>query len=225
MITTHSPTYLLNLLSHLSTGLRLIHPLSPADGQALKDTRDSLSRLLPFHIPRQAVPATPADVQALEQAEPSGRGLLIRLLWQSAARFSDWEKVTGLDVQWLGRGWVRARYRRTKTSVRGIVRLIQFRLPPQAHSALLSRLSTAKASRLFHYSYATTLSWLKRLRPHLSLHSFRRGAVQRMLDADVPPREVARLTGHKSLTTLFGYAHRLPPSAKRAMALAYHALI
>ncbi len=224
-IPAHAPSYLLTQLTHLSVGIQRLSPLSAAEMSTLRDTRASLARLLPLHPVRQAVPATPADVVQAELQDPALRGILVRLLWHSAARFSDWTRVLQRDVELLPRCWIRVRYRKTKTSARGIVRLAQFRLPPHTWSRLQSLLaSIPPSSPPFPLRYTSMLRWLRRACPTLTLHSFRRGAVQRMLDAGVPPSEIARLTGHRSLQTLYGYADRLPRHFLAAMALAHRAL-
>ena len=217
-----SAPYLLGVLSHLSVGLRRLRPLTAADEATLADTRSSLKRLLPFHRRRQAAPATVPVVAALEVLEPLARGLLVRLLWHSAARFSDWVGRLPVEaVTCLPRRWVTVQYRKTKTSTAGVVRLATFRLPRQAWTALAERMRCLRPRQsLFSLPYAAFYTWLRAHAPGLTPHSFRRGAVQAMLDGGVPPKEVCRLTGHRALSTLYGYADRLPPSARAAMTLA-----
>jgi hypothetical protein len=219
-----APSYLLTILGHLSAGLR---QLGSFDSQLISDTRASLSRLLPYVQLRQARPAVASEVRRLEAAEPSGRGLLVRCLWQTAARFSDWSGRLPAESVVPGRGdWFVVNYRRTKSSTRGAARMALFRLPPPAARRLRRLIArTPPCQALFRVSYARMRAWVALRAPGLSMHSFRRGAVQAMLDAEVPAKEVARLTGHRSMATMYGYAHRLPQSARRAMSRAYAALL
>lgn len=220
------PSYVLGQLSNLTVGLRLLTPGDLTGQTDLADARDALKRLLPFHRVRQARPATAQEVSRLERRDPHHLGLLVRLLWHAAARFSDWVgRLPARSVQLLPRRWVLVTYVRTKTSHRGIQRMATFRLPAATWQALHRRLRRLLPHQaVFTTPYPLFRRWLLAHSPGLSSHSFRRGAIQRMLDAGVRPREITRLTGHQRLSTMFGYAARLPPTARREMARAASAL-
>jgi hypothetical protein len=222
------PSYALGVLSNLSTGFRLLRGGSTcAEQQDLDDARDALKRLLPLHPVRQARPASCRQVALLEAADPSENGLLCRLLWHAAARFSDWVgRLPARSVQLLPRRWVQVAYVRTKTSQRGVLRTVTFRLPGPTWRVLERRVERLPSRQaVFQTDYGQFRRWLVSRCPGLTAHSFRRGAIQKMLDAGVSPREICRLTGHKSLETMFGYADRLPPSARREMSKAAVALL
>lgn len=221
-----APSYMLTTLSHLNTGLARLAPVSPSSLLRLTDARSSIRRLLPFQELHQAVPADTRHVRLLERADPRGLGLLIRCLWHSAGRFSDWSgRLPASSVVPQAKDWFTITYRRTKTSHRGVSRTVMLRLPPSAAHWLRQRLRALPPhAALFRFPYGRVYTFVRHNCPGLTLHSFRRGAVQRMLDAGVPAREVARLTGHTSLATLYGYAHRLPRTARRAMQVAFVAL-
>lgn len=220
--------YLQNELSNIVVSLRIVLSLHDRyDFPSLRDAAEQLARLTPYTRTRQARPATPAHVWTLEREEPAGRGLLARILFHSAARYSDWvARLPARCVSLPTLGWVRVRYLLTKSAQKGAVRTCVFRLPITSWMSLRSRLATLTPGRaLFDYHPDRYRAWLRRFRMGLSLRSFRRGAVQLMLDHGVSLREIRRLTGHKSDQTLLIYADREPISAWRAMRSVYPALL
>jgi integrase len=212
----------LNALGAISIALGRLE--WPVHKDTLADTRAQLARLLPFHQTRQAPPATPSQVARLRLHLPPPDADAVTLLWAMAARFSDLERAALRDVQLTSRGWV-VRLRLTKTTQAGVRGAFGIHLPEPQHSGLRQRKAAAPPDQPL---LATTAAALRRnvrqLCPGLTLHSFRRGAVQALLDAAVPTEEVRRLTGHTTEATLLGYADRLPPSAWAAAATAARVL-
>lgn len=221
------PSYLENELTHLQVGLRRALALDNAHiFPALTDAADAIARLKPFHETRQAQPAHPADIALLEHADPKRFGLLARCLWHAAARFSDLVgRLPARCMTFPAVGWLRIRYVLTKSAQTGAIRCCVVRLPFATWRRLLERVSAMpQRAAVFAFSRQSFNTWLRSFGLRLSSRSFRRGAVQVMMDADVPLREIRRLTGHVSDRTLLIYAQREPARAWPAMARAYAAM-
>lgn len=216
-----APPSLLNDLSHVRAGLARVTELSVPAATLLNDARDGLRRLLPDHVVRQAVPATLSHMEAIDNLPASDATFTARLMWHLAARHADVMELLPHDITCLRRGLVQVRYRRTKTSQVGAVRTVVAILPPRTWQQLQPRLQQ-ESLRLA--PYAALVSVLREIDPRLTAHSLRRGAVQALLDAQVPMAEVMRLTGHQQEDTLLRYADRPPPSAMTAAPLAAAAL-
>lgn len=196
----------------------------PVHSTTLTDTRAQLSRLLPHHLPRQAASATREQVAALRLQLDPPEADAVTLLWSMAARFSDLDRATLRDVRPVPAGWV-VRLRLTKTSPAGVRGAFAIRLPePQASALALRKAAAPPDQPLLQTTAARLRRGVSSVCPGLTLHSFRRGAVQALLDAGIPTTEVRRLTGHTSDATLLGYADRLPPSAWEAADTAASAL-
>lgn len=205
----------LGVIGHLKVGLRHLQMIDPEGELLLKDASDAVARLLPLEPAAQATPATSSHLRLLVRQDPKA-GYVATLLWRSAARFSDWKYLAAADITPFPQGVFQIRYRRTKSQTRGVQRLAILSLPDWAADQMREDLSRGRPP-LEGWTYATFRHRLRAVCPTLTPHSFRRGAVQVLLDGGVHPREVARLTGHKSLSTLYGYADRLPAPAWTAM--------
>lgn len=205
----------LGVIGHLKVGLDHLQLLDQSGSLLLRDARDAIARLLPLELTKQATPATSSDLRLLARQDPRA-GYVATLLWRSAARFSDWKYLTATDITPLPREVFQVRYRKTKSQVKGLQRLALFSLPAWASAQLQKDLQRGRPP-LEDWTYSSFRRRLQAACPTLTPHSFRRGAVQVLLDGGVHPREVARLTGHKSLSTLYGYADRLPAPAWTAM--------
>lgn len=193
----------------------------PHEEAAWSDARDQLQRLLPFHTRNQASPATAASVARLRALLPKEEADAVTLMWAMAARWSDLARAELRDVEEVpGGGWV-VKLRLTKTTQAGIRGAFAAPIPEPQASALRRRKATASPHEpLIQSTYAETLRRVKEVYPALTLHSFRRGAVQALLDAGVPVDELRRMTGHVTEASLYGYADRLPPSAWAAAEMA-----
>lgn len=181
--------------------------------------REGLRRMLHLLDPRQARPLPLRVALRLSRLPPTRERLVSQLLWFAAARLSDVARLRAADVAMEGDGWTRLRYRITKTEQRGTVRMALIRLPPAAAGHLRAVLAaTPPGGTPFAMTAAHLNGWIRRVVGPYSTHSFRRGAVQTLLDHGVDERRVARLTGHKDLATLLVYADRLGVRARRSMA-------
>lgn len=207
-------------LSHVTVmNERVFGPPLGTQAAHLSDLRASLARLGAGAVRSQATPATAADVRAIWQLAPRDVGLISALLWGAAMRFGDLAAVTPSDVHIDGDS-VELTLRRTKTSsFGGPPRTVAFRLPPQALTALRGLLDTTRPL-LFRTPYPAFLREVRRVCPHLTAHSFRRGAVQVAMASGAGDADVMRLTGHKSLESLATYAGRLPVTWRAQMLLA-----
>lgn len=217
------PATVLNFLSHAAVGLRNLGRASPRAEQSMRDARHAVQRLLPRAPVRQANPATPATVARLCAGGEAPTALAVALLWATAARHSDWSRVRAEDLVDHRGGWFTVKYRSTKTSSRGVSRTVVFSLPRAAKQHLRRRI-LEHPDAVFPLSYHQLHKELQVRGSGLTPHSFRRGAIQALLDGGLPPQEVARLTGHQRLTTMYAYADRVPRTAWRAMARAYRLL-
>jgi integrase len=180
--------------------------------------REGLLRLRPFFPPSQARPLPAAAARRLESLPPSTERLVCQLMWHAAARLSDLSRLRARDILPESRGWVTLRYRHTKTAQRGTVRMARIQLPRGARRLLRAAIESAPPLSLPLNLPATRITaYLHHHFPGYSSRSFRRGAVQAMLDRGVDERDVVRLTGHASVETLLIYADRLGRKGDHAM--------
>jgi hypothetical protein len=220
------PGYLQNEASRVAAVLRARYGTSADDERALAATHAQLARVKYLFVTRQAAPATARHVRRIAYLRPGHRAtLFIQLLWAAAARPSDLARVLARDVSFPRPCGVQMRYRLTKSQQTGSVRKVVFFLPPPVWWQLVClKQQCPPSAPILPFSASNINNFLRSLALPLTSYSFRRGAVQRMLDADVPPREICRLTGHKNERTLLIYADRVPPRSWRAMQLAASAL-
>ena len=222
------PSTIAGYLSHIRVALRRLGRSDVADHAAVEDAAEQVARLRPFQMKEQATPATPHDVRRLEDADPPGKGLQVRVLWHSAARNSDWAmRVPSRLVAFPAPSWVRVAYRLTKTSTKGAARTVVFRLPMRSWANLRARVALLRPGEaVFKYDYNAINAFMRRVLPgsRLTTRSLRRGAVQAMLDGGINEDEIRRLTGHKSLESLLTYADREPLVHRRAMDAAWFLL-
>jgi integrase len=226
-----APSSVIDMCNHLVAGLKVLQrdpkvpQYTPATMIGLIDARDAIQRSLPYHTRRQAHPATRADVATLlescRRTSPTAR-LRVALMWWALARWSDADRLWAKDVVHMGGNWWRIRWRLTKTSQKGVVRLVTIRLPPQISSELQklvrSQLLSHKNSPLFPpLSYTAFTTWLKTHNKKLTTHSFRRGGIQTALDADVSEKDVMVLSGHKTVESLLTYADRIGRKSTKAL--------
>jgi hypothetical protein len=189
------------------------------------DCRDSLRRLLPFHIRKQAHPASRQDVEILLEAgrlTDINKRLRVALMWWALGRWADASRLWCSDLSPLGKGWWRLRWRLTKTSQKGTFRLVMIRLPlhlsVELRTLWAQRMSMSPRATLFPYlSYQAFMRWMKIMRPLLSSHSFRRGGIQTALDAGAKDTDVQAVSGHKTVESMLTYADRLGRKAQKSM--------
>lgn len=216
------PRTLITYTSHLSVGARR---LRWSCRTRLQDARESLKRLLPLFPTKQANPALPSDAWAAFRREPRGRGLLAATLFGTMGRFSDLVRAPARNYVFPSSppGIVHIRYGLTKTAQKGSTRCVVVSLPPPVWRALRSLVADTPAWRhpFARIRYSAFYAFCRALRPagqpHLSAHSWRRGGIQLALDRGVSERAVMALTGHRSVSTLMGYADRI--SRKRTAAM------
>lgn len=217
------PVSVISLANHLIAGSSTLPPLlcpPPSFSSDLRQARDSLARLAHLFPPTQSPPLSPTAVaRLLRLALSPPLRALVGLMWASAGRFADVARLWPEDLSPLRRRWWRLRWRITKTSQKGVCRLVLIRLPHLSHSALASLRGSAppRAPMFASLPYSAVARFLRRHSPGTTTRSFRRGAVTSALDSGVAERDVIRLTGHRSVATLLGYADRVGTHASRAM--------
>lgn len=225
------PTYCKTEASHITMALRRLQEL-PDDHPfpVLQQLQRQLDSLLPFHTNKQATPAQVPQVLALFQADPQRLGLLVAALHFAHARAEMWLRLARSRLRFLvtehaSHGtefWLTVAYGLTKTVSRGIVKTALVPVPRWLWTLLRVRARHCPPQlALFHDVSQHQLEAF--IRPlGLSLHSFRRGAIQRSLDAGVLEEELCRLTTHANVTSLLDYADRVPSTAfgpmRRALA-------
>ena len=151
--------------------------------------------------------------------EPTLLGPLAVVQFATASRFGDLQEVESPDVTLEG-DIVLMSLRRTKTALSSGTRVVLGHLPLHTVAAVRAML---KRQRPFRCEYRECIAFLKAVRPDLSAHSLRRGAVQQAMRT-APDAHVMRLTGHRSVETLARYAGVLPQTWKREMLSAADAI-
>jgi integrase len=197
---------------------RIFGPLQGAQAALLADLRAALARQGSGVLPRQAVPACAADLRALWERAAPDVAALAAVLWAGAMRFGDVSDLTVADVTLTGPGIASLRLRRTKTTAfGGPPRTVSLCLPICVFRELERLVQRPPGSHLFNIPYARFLRDVRAVCPHLTAHSFRRGAVRAAMERGVSDAAVMRLTGHASLTSLAVYADCLPRTWRAEM--------
>ena len=210
-----APATRLRYLSHVEQAFLRAHgPRSPQAEVAIRDLRDGLKRLQPDRPPRQAPPITPQEVRTIFAMEPLGLGLTAAIQYAAAARWGDLQAVDVNDITLTSPTTITLRLRKTKTSTTVGERTVACVVPTSVGRAL--RVKMREANHPLRGDYRKYLQLLKSLRPELSAHSIRRGAVQAAMRS-VDDGAVMRLTGHTSVATLAKYAGTLPLSWRKEM--------
>lgn len=221
-----APATLLRYVSHVTVmNDRIFGPLGGPEALQLEDMRASLARKEAGRATTQAVAATPGDLRRLWKEAPGQVRLVASLLWAGAMRFSDLVAVRTRDVLIRDGSTAEVTLRVTKTSQRGgPPRVVVLKLPRRVMKRLRQQLESGEGP-LIAMTCAQFRNAVKRVCPHLTAHSFRRGAVQAAMDSGVEDTAVMRLTGHKSLESLTTYAGRLPMLWRREMEAASAATV
>jgi hypothetical protein len=226
-----TPSYLKGEIDHWIAGAqRLLPPtytVGPAFYQGLKDAKDSLQRLFHLFPRKQAKPATRQCVDLLRHDGVrfgDNRGVRTSLMWHAMARHADLMRLWATDLVLLNKraGLWRIRWRVQKQQQKGAVQMVEIRVPTHLTRSILGlqqRARQAGRKRIFLPSpcQSTFGRWIKKVCPGLSLHSFRRGAIQLALDKGVPPRAVMAVSLHKCLESLLTYADRICPRQRKRM--------
>jgi integrase len=217
----------MGLIGHLKAGARRLPSVTDSTIQGLRDASDSMSRLQHLFPPRQAFPLVAPDLRRMTASpETRHRDVLAACMWGAAARWDDVQGVWPSDLTFPCLNVVRMRYRKTKTAQKGAIRLVEFLIPPlQWHRLRHLARATPHQQKVFTISESAMRYWVKKYEPRASLHSFRRGAIQAALrDPTVDERWVQRLSGHKTLQSLLGYAADIGQRARRQMMAASSAM-
>lgn len=204
------PDTISRYISHVTmVNDRVFPALTGPQRAMLSDAHASLKRKGAGCDVNQATAATTADMRKLWRDAPPRIALTATLLWATACRHGDLINVLTKDVCLPRLGEAQIKLRVTKTTTfGGGVRLVVCVIPPQAQRALEEHLRTE--TRLLLQTYPTFLKAVRRLCPRLTAHSFRRGAIQEMMERGVDDRSIMQLTGHKSRKALYRYAGICP---------------
>jgi hypothetical protein len=213
----------LRYLSHVEVAhLRLHGSRQPRDAAVVEDIRARLKREQMGQGLKQASPATQADVLRAFALEPRTLGPIAVVQFATASRFGDLQGVEAADAN-LEDDVIYIHLRRTKTSLSTgprIVLIVLGRLPQHTISAVRALLNQREP---FVCEYRAYIALLTKVRPDLSAHSLRRGAVQLAMRT-AHDQHVMRLTGHRSVETLARYAGVLPQTWKAEMMAAADAV-
>ena len=203
---------------------RVFGPVQGPDAARLSDLRASLARAGAGRVVKQAEAATAADVVRIWRDASPEVGLMAAVMWAAALRHADAVGVAATDVVFADDRTVEITLRRTKTTAfGGPPRVVALVLPTQVRRALRVLIRMRGTRPLFNVPYRAFLKEVQKVRPGLTAHSFRRGAVQAALRSGATDEAVMRLTGHKSLESLATYAGRLPNTWRDQMVSASRA--
>jgi hypothetical protein len=135
-----------------------------------------------------ALPVTPKEVKMLigDLTTPEQRA--VWQMWTTGSRFADTLAWTRTYQMKEGQHLMKLEQKWSKTDRTGKFPSFKWIV-----------LRTAREKNLWNphgVSYDRLLYWIKDLCPHLSLHSFRKGAIQ-FLEQTYEPESIARLTNHR----------------------------
>ena len=176
----------------------------------------------PPPLVRGAVPASrEAYIRARDGTVGETRAV-VTLMWCATFRYSDVAAIRVGGV-WTSGGTLHIELAATKTNAVGLPRGLELYPPELERDILRPWTATAPPTTrpfdrppLFSVSYAEVLRELKRTAgPEYTPHSFRKGAVQHLLNKGVDLRDIPLLTLHRSLPGLLAYAGR-PDTTTRA---------
>lgn len=195
----------LRYLSHVEVAHRRLYGLrSPLASAKISDLRDICKRQQLYDATRQAPPATAADVMRGLEIHPT-LGAVAVVQFATATRFGDLRAVVTDDVSMHADRLV-INLRHTKTSLTTGPRFVVGRIPTRALPNVTELLTIKQPFAIPPHAYA---NFLRQVRPDLSAHSLRRGAIQAAMRS-TSDRNIMRLTGHRSVESLARYSGVLP---------------
>lgn len=219
-----------NYISSITTRLREINGVDLSSSPLLRRFRRALRRLTLSDIPaKQAAPLPPAQARKLIVSAPSPLGAVILLAVLFAARVGDVLKLRAGDVFLENDADIQISPPSSKTFPFGLPRKLLSLLPSCLRAVLSPYVATCPPQptrcvsnrpldRPEMFPNVTTdvvRSYIKEIFPQLSAHSIRRGALQALAEAGVPPEDLLLLSLHRSLTGLSKYMGDIPPMQRQ----------
>lgn len=165
---------------------------------------------------RQSVPVTPVEMRRLLASTPAGPVRTIFLAqWLQAGRYGDlqhaivrriWFSSPPIPVE--GVIVIRLDYPVWKSDRTGARHCSKTFVVPSAEGLQLRDMIHGRRLP----SYPVMLAALRRVLPHLGMHSLRRGAVHELTEAGVPPEQTVLLTQHAMPGEPLALRNYIPPS-------------
>ena len=154
-------------------------------------------------VKRKAVPASWATVERLTTDYQGEAALLILMSYCSCARVGDACGLRREDVAFVPSGTL-ITFRKAKTTMKRGAYTVPMALPESPLAGRLLDYIRGKTGFLFpKRAYKAAQVLLRTV--GLTLHSLRRGAVQKLADSGMPPTEMIKFTGHSSVESLISY--------------------
>ncbi len=139
-----------------------------------------------------ALPATPDEVRKLIGQVQTNEQRAIWQMWVTASRFADTKTWQTELIQTPRHNFIKISSLWNKTSSDGALRHFKWTETPSINEALRWKWHDCEGEPL--------LAYVKSPVPHLSLHSFRHGAIA-LLEEKFPTEQISQLTGHRSTAT------------------------
>jgi hypothetical protein len=155
-------------------------------------------------VKKKAVPAQWSTVERLATEFQGEAGLLILMSYCACARVGDACRLRREDVA-IGPSGTLVTFRKAKTTMKRGAYTVPMALPNESPlAARLLEYIRGKTGFLFpKRAYKAAKVLLRTV--GLTLHSLRRGAVQKLADSGMPPTEMIKFTGHSSVESLISY--------------------
>ena len=155
-------------------------------------------------VKRKAVPAAWDVVEKLAQDFRGEAGLLIMASYCSCARVGDACRLRREDVTLDGGGGALVTFRRAKTTMKRGAYAVPMPLPQSVMTPVLVEFIRNARGYIFSKdAYKNARVILRTV--GLTLHSIRRGAIQRLALGGLAPTEIIKFSGHSSVEALISY--------------------
>ena len=160
---------------------------------------------------KKAPPITPLQVQQALSRSPPEIATSMTLMWISAARHADLRPGKLVSCHGIADGWWEVVisfgvWKSDRSGTRAASKALV------VNDAILIQLRDRQ-----YAPFQTIKDWLKKVDSQLTVHSFRRGAIN-WLAEDHTPEEIATLTQHASGQSVSGTHKYLVPTTKGPMA-------
>ena len=221
------------LLKKISTTLSHVRAIAAAQGIPMASLDATLKGLIKLRLRRrefstQASAVTCREWRAMRRLARKEQlpnvELGLALLWTAALRCQDLES---LDVSkgdmWVSRGQLRiAWFQAKEAKLRGLPEVLAYSLPPRYLVSL--RIFLAARGRFTRADITQIMSLANRIRPALTKHSFKRGALQHLSSRGSGWEELRVLARHKTVETTQRYVFGVVTPDMRSSVLSSHTL-
>lgn len=190
-------TYMVHIQTHIHKSFRT--------NSKWKNMMALAHSLKELHPPEQAAPMTPDMIRVLIGDLSTKYQRAVLQIYTTASRFSESRPPKTQDGYRNLNVWKASYYKKHKM-VRLFLRTHKAATKGQRPYSKWLKVKSKRHAKLYlkhhHVDYYKLLNYIKQHFPQHSVHSLRRGAIQRLQALNFQPKEIAILSGHNNVTKI-----------------------